>query len=191
MVARCVKLDDVFDVQHPHDAPRKHGGFRGAGKFFWFGFIIFLTLNLMCFYGVMGVYITPDLIVGTVLSAFFYGFWCVRTQSRAALWHFPRAIILIPCGNNLHICGLSSALRSCRNRMKPRCWAVPVCSCHSCRDCRVPLCVAAQESVRWLHRCRTEDGTLVEVVLLVRFVGPACPVALVTSAASDCSLRMA
>ena len=50
-------------------------GFRGAGKFFWFGFIIFLTLNLMCFYGVMGVYITPDLIVGTVLSAFFYGFW--------------------------------------------------------------------------------------------------------------------
>ena len=61
----------------------------GAGKFFWFGFIIFLTLNLMCFYGVMGVYITPDLIVGTVLSAFFYGFWCAtdaalqsgRTQS--------------------------------------------------------------------------------------------------------------
>ena len=49
---------------------------RRAGKFFWFGFIIFLTLNLMCFYGVMGVYITPDLIVGTVLSAFFYGFWC-------------------------------------------------------------------------------------------------------------------
>jgi len=54
------------------------GGFRGAGKFFWFGFIIFLTLNLMCFYGVMGVYITPDLIVGTVLSAFFYGFWCAH-----------------------------------------------------------------------------------------------------------------
>jgi hypothetical protein len=47
-----------------------------TGKFFWYVFIIFLTLNLMCFYGVMGVYITPDLIVGTVLSAFFYGFWC-------------------------------------------------------------------------------------------------------------------
>ncbi len=47
-----------------------------AGKFFWFVFIIFLTLNLMCFYGIMAVYITPDLIVATVLSAFFYGFWC-------------------------------------------------------------------------------------------------------------------
>ena len=47
-----------------------------TGKFFWFTFIIFLTLNLMCFYGIMAVYITPDLIVATVLSAFFYGFWC-------------------------------------------------------------------------------------------------------------------
>ena len=56
---------------------------RGAGKFFWFGFIIFLTLNLMCFYGVMGVYITPDLIVGTVLSAFFYGFWCATDGARS------------------------------------------------------------------------------------------------------------
>ena len=49
---------------------------RCAGKFFWYLFIIFLTLNLMAFYGIMGVYVTPDLIVGTILSAFFYGFWC-------------------------------------------------------------------------------------------------------------------
>ncbi|KAK9820341.1 hypothetical protein WJX72_009201 [[Myrmecia] bisecta] len=48
-----------------------------AAKFFWFVFIIFLTLNLMAFYGIMGVYITPDLIAGSVLSSFFYGFWNV------------------------------------------------------------------------------------------------------------------
>lgn len=50
-----------------------------AGKFFWYWFIIFLTLNLMAAYGIMGVYVTPDLIVATVLSSFFYGFWCVSS----------------------------------------------------------------------------------------------------------------
>ena len=60
------RLSWVFDVF----------GCLRAGKFFWFVFIIFLTLNLMCFYGVMGVYITPDLIAGAVLSGFFHGFWC-------------------------------------------------------------------------------------------------------------------
>ena len=61
-----------------------------TGKFFWYVFIIFLTLNLMCFYGVMGVYITPDLIVGTVLSAFFYGFWCACSARKAGLWPCDR-----------------------------------------------------------------------------------------------------
>ena len=36
-------------------------------------FIIYLTLNLMAFYGIMGVYITPTLVVASVLSGFFYG----------------------------------------------------------------------------------------------------------------------
>ena len=49
---------------------------RRTGKFFWYVFIIFLTLNLMCFYGVMAVYITPDLVIGTIVSSFFHGFWC-------------------------------------------------------------------------------------------------------------------
>ena len=47
-----------------------------AEKFFWYCLIIFLTLNLMVFYGVMAVYITADLVFGSVLSGFFYGFWC-------------------------------------------------------------------------------------------------------------------
>lgn len=46
-----------------------------AGKFFWFIFVIYLTLNLMGFYGIMGVYVTPNLVFASVLSGFFYGFW--------------------------------------------------------------------------------------------------------------------
>jgi hypothetical protein len=38
-----------------------------------FLFIIYLTLNLMAFYGIMGVYVTPSLVVASVLSGFFYG----------------------------------------------------------------------------------------------------------------------
>ena len=38
-----------------------------------FLFIIYLTLNLMAFYGIMGVYVTPNLVVASVLSGFFYG----------------------------------------------------------------------------------------------------------------------
>ena len=56
-----------------------------AGKFFWYLFIIFLTLNLMAFYGIMGVYVTPDLVVATVLSSFFYGFWCAQLQATPVL----------------------------------------------------------------------------------------------------------
>ena len=70
------QADWTLNAPHTRDGQHSRDDFCGAGKFFWFGFVIFLTLNLMCFYGVMGVYITPDLIVGTVLSAFFYGFWC-------------------------------------------------------------------------------------------------------------------
>ena len=54
-----------------------------AGKFFWYLFIIFLTLNLMAFYGIMGVYVTPDLVVATVLSSFFYGFWYAPPPTHA------------------------------------------------------------------------------------------------------------
>jgi hypothetical protein len=36
-------------------------------------FILYLTLNLMAFYGIMGVYVTPSLVVASVLSGFFYG----------------------------------------------------------------------------------------------------------------------
>ncbi|KAK9916362.1 hypothetical protein WJX75_001804 [Coccomyxa subellipsoidea] len=46
-----------------------------AAKFFWYVLIVFLTLNLMTFYGVMAVYITPDLAFGSVISGFFYSFW--------------------------------------------------------------------------------------------------------------------
>ena len=38
-----------------------------------FTFILYLTLNLMAFYGIMGVYVTPNLVVASVLSGFFYG----------------------------------------------------------------------------------------------------------------------
>ena len=48
----------------------------GAGKFFWYLLIIYLTLDLMSFYGIMGVYITPDLRFASTLSGFFYGLWC-------------------------------------------------------------------------------------------------------------------
>ena len=47
-----------------------------ADKFFWYCLVIFLTLNLMVFYGIFAVYITADLVFGSVLSGFFYGFWC-------------------------------------------------------------------------------------------------------------------
>ncbi|BDA40539.1 Pleiotropic drug resistance protein 1 [Coccomyxa sp. Obi] len=46
-----------------------------AAKFFWYVLVIFLTLNLMTFYGVMAVYVTPDLAFGSVISGFFYSFW--------------------------------------------------------------------------------------------------------------------
>ena len=52
----------------------------------------------MCFYGVMGVYITPDLIVGTVLSAFFYGFWC------AGFWTVKQGCNLCSCTDRLTAC---------------------------------------------------------------------------------------
>ncbi|KAK9836331.1 hypothetical protein WJX81_006307 [Elliptochloris bilobata] len=45
------------------------------GKFFWYLLIIYLTLDLMSFYGIMGVYITPDLRFASILSGFFYGLW--------------------------------------------------------------------------------------------------------------------
>ena len=50
-----------------------HG--RIAGKFVWYTFFVYLTLNVMVFYGIMIVYVTPDLIVGTILSALFYLLW--------------------------------------------------------------------------------------------------------------------
>eukprot|EP00891_Asterochloris_glomerata_P005114 jgi/Astpho2/5114/Aster-06326 len=50
-----------------------------AGKFFWFVFVVWMTLLLMTFYGIMGVYVTPDLAIASVLSSFFYGFWNLFT----------------------------------------------------------------------------------------------------------------
>ena len=65
---------------HPEIRDWSDGGLWLGGvstdKFFWYCLIIFLTLNLMVFYGVMAVYITADLVFGSVLSGFFYGFWC-------------------------------------------------------------------------------------------------------------------
>ncbi|KAK9794008.1 hypothetical protein WJX73_008792 [Symbiochloris irregularis] len=46
-----------------------------AGKFWWFALFIFLVLNLMTFYGIATVFLTPDLPSATVLSAMSYGFW--------------------------------------------------------------------------------------------------------------------
>lgn len=42
-------------------------------------FIIDCTLNLMVFYGIMGVYVTADLSLANVLSSFFYGLWNLFT----------------------------------------------------------------------------------------------------------------
>ena len=50
-----------------------------VGKFFWYLLVIYLTLDLMSFYGIMGVYITPDLRFASTLSGFFYGLWCGTT----------------------------------------------------------------------------------------------------------------
>ena len=52
-----------------------------AGKFFWYLLIIYLTLDLMSFYGIMGVYITPDLRFASTLSGFFYGLWYGNAKS--------------------------------------------------------------------------------------------------------------
>ena len=46
-----------------------------AAKFFWFSLFIFLILNLMTFYGIATVFMTPDLPSAAVLSAMSYGFW--------------------------------------------------------------------------------------------------------------------
>jgi hypothetical protein len=46
---------------------------RAAAALRRFTFILYLTLNLMAFYGIMGVYVTPNLVVASVLSGFFYG----------------------------------------------------------------------------------------------------------------------
>eukprot|EP00884_Botryococcus_braunii_P023385 jgi/Botrbrau1/9730/Bobra.0388s0022.1 len=46
-----------------------------AAKFFWYFLTIFITLNLMTFYGVAAVYLTPDIALANVLSGTFYGLW--------------------------------------------------------------------------------------------------------------------
>lgn len=65
------------------------GFFADAAKFFWYLFVIFLSLNLMTFYGIMGVYITPDLSIAAVLSSFWYGFWNIFTGFLIPLSRMP------------------------------------------------------------------------------------------------------
>ena len=36
-------------------------------------FVIFITLNILTFYGIMSVFITPDVAMASVLSGTFYG----------------------------------------------------------------------------------------------------------------------
>ena len=105
--ARALTLSVLLRVQMGFE--------NNAGKFFYFTFIIYLTLNLMAFYGIMvrawkpavrfvkvhvcismhltaaehccaavkqGVYVTPSLVVASVLSGFFYG----RTPSHLCSW---------------------------------------------------------------------------------------------------------
>lgn len=75
-----VKVQDLLSMPaQPHMRVllgSQHPACAGAGKFFWYLLIIYLTLDLMSFYGIMGVYITPDLRFASTLSGFFYGLWC-------------------------------------------------------------------------------------------------------------------
>ncbi|KAK9866038.1 hypothetical protein WJX84_006833 [Apatococcus fuscideae] len=48
---------------------------HSAAKFFWYLFVIFITLNILTFYGIMSVFITPDVAMASVLSGTFYGLW--------------------------------------------------------------------------------------------------------------------
>ncbi|KAK9826285.1 hypothetical protein WJX74_005739 [Apatococcus lobatus] len=48
-----------------------------AGKFFWFLLYLLLTLCIFTFYGVMAVFLTPNLGVSTVLSSSFYAIFNV------------------------------------------------------------------------------------------------------------------
>ena len=50
-----------------------------SGLYCRYLFIIDCTLNLMVFYGIMGVYVTADLSLANVLSSFFYGLWNLFT----------------------------------------------------------------------------------------------------------------
>ncbi len=62
----------------------------------------------MSFYGIMGVYITPDLRFASTLSGFFYGLWCEPCRRRArpcpcfGLPRFARPVV-----------------RLCQGRMRP------------------------------------------------------------------------
>ncbi len=47
-----------------------------AAKFFWYLFVIFITLNILTFYGIMSVFITPDVAMAAILSGTFYGEFC-------------------------------------------------------------------------------------------------------------------
>nr|GMD77748.1 Pleiotropic drug resistance protein 1 [Ipomoea batatas] len=48
-----------------------------AGKFFWYLFVMYMTLLYFTFYGMMSVAITPNENVASIVSAFFYGIWNV------------------------------------------------------------------------------------------------------------------
>jgi len=43
-----------------------------AAKFFWYFYILFISLLIYTFYGMMMVAITPNFILASIVSAFFY-----------------------------------------------------------------------------------------------------------------------
>lgn len=62
-----------------HSAHAKRGC---AGSFFYFVLYMLLTCLYFTFYGTMAVAITPNLMLGAVVSSFFYGIWCGTLLSR-------------------------------------------------------------------------------------------------------------
>lgn len=44
-------------------------------KYFWYQFMIFITLFLMTNYGIMSVYATPNIVAASVSSSMFFGLW--------------------------------------------------------------------------------------------------------------------
>ncbi|XP_041002182.1 pleiotropic drug resistance protein 1-like [Juglans microcarpa x Juglans regia] len=64
---------------------------RSAAKFFWYLFFMYFTLLYCTFYGMMLVGLTPNYLIASIVSTFFYGIWSlfcgfVVPRTRIPVW---------------------------------------------------------------------------------------------------------